>query len=322
MKKKILKLAAVSALILILSATAGMAQEAFDQYGFGDRAFLVQSALESGKSAKGFWDIPGTPGKTNGNFTDNRKVKKFLEMQIWDRQKGDPDDRVYTFGAGVGSQAGKYSIGFARQRHWGVNYIEGTGKIEVRFIKDSFEIKHMGGDKWKIYVKPGYVLCLEKNTSKNGTKLTAKPDHNGKDALWVFYDLATLRSFIPARIIKPEPVSAIPDFFIKNQKFEYSAEGNFFYYKAKGTAEVTKIEGDVAYVTVNISESESEGEKGRGIVKKGKSTFEAKFTRKGDTYFIDKEKNGDMASSGKVDPSGLYLRLTNDGGGKTFKAVK
>ena len=52
-----------------------------------------------------------------------------------------------------------------------------------------------------------------------------------------------------------------------------------------GTAKVKKVEKNVAYVTVNISESESEGE--GGIVKKGTSTFEAKFTRKGDIYYMN-----------------------------------
>jgi hypothetical protein len=191
---KLLRGLCVSILMTVFFMTAGYAQKAFDQYGFGNRAFLVQSALEARKSAKGFWDVPGVPRKTNGNL----KGTKWKEMQVWNREKGDPDDRLFSFSPGQGGAAGKYFIRFARKRHWGVNYISGTGKIEARLGNDSYELKHMGGDKWKIYVKPGYVLCLKKNTAKNGTKLTLKPDHNGKSAIWVFYDLATLKSFIPA----------------------------------------------------------------------------------------------------------------------------
>ncbi len=318
MKKNYLKLWFISAIMLILPATAGIAQEAFN-HGFGNRAFLIQSAPEVGKSANGFWDIPGTPEKTDGNFK-KPKGGKWLQIQLWQIGARNDEDRLYKFRPGRGNATGRYFISIGLSGNWGVKVIDGAGKIEAReHDEDHFELKHMGNGRWKIYYKNGMIVAPAAKSAKNGTKLVLLPDQNSLHVQWVFLDPARKIPFIP---FEPKPASVIPDFFIKNQKFEYSAEGNFFYYKAKGTAEVTKIEGDVAYVTVNISESESEGEKGKGIVKKGKSTFEAKFTRKGDTYFIDKEKNGDMASSGMVDPSGLYLRMADEGGGKTFKAVK
>ncbi len=192
MIRKILRTLFAAAVLLF--STEIFAQQAVDQYGFGNRAFLIQSALEAGKSAYGFWDVPGTPGKTDGNL----KGSKWMEMGVYQREKGDPNDRLFTFRAAQASAVGKYFIYFARGGSWGVNYIEGTGKIEARSRADYFEIKHMGGDKWKIYVKPGYVMCVDNNSAKNGSKIVVKPDHNGSDALWVFYDLATLRSFIPA----------------------------------------------------------------------------------------------------------------------------
>lgn len=198
MNQKKFKTLIVSALMLLFSVSV-FAQQAYDQFGFGDRAFLIQSALEVGKSANGFWDVPGTPRKTDGNL----KGSKWMEMNVWNREQGDPDDRLFTFSPGQMSAAGKYFIRFAREVQWGVNYIPGTGKIEARSAVDAFELKHLGGDKWKIYVKPGQVLCLQQNTAKNGTKLTVKPDHNGNDAVWVFYDLATLKSFIPASNNRP-----------------------------------------------------------------------------------------------------------------------
>jgi hypothetical protein len=185
----------VSILMTTFFMTAGNAQQANDQYGFGDRAFLIQTALEAGKTANGFWDIPGKPGKTNGNM----KGSKWLEMQVWNREKGDPEDRLYKFSAAQGSAVGRYFIKVGRTGYWGVNYIEGTGKIEARSRADHFQIVNVGGDKWKIYPKPGYVLCLERSSAKNGTKLKIKPDNNGSDSVWVFYDLATLKSFIPPR---------------------------------------------------------------------------------------------------------------------------
>lgn len=225
MKKTVL-VPMLSVLLSVFSTVGINAQKANDQYGFGDRAFLIQSAVDSGKSANGFWDVPGKPGKTNGNLSDGRLVKKWLEMQVWQREKGDPNDRLFTFSPGQGGSAGKYSIKFARNRNWGVNYITGTGKIEARAGISFFEIKHIARDRWKIYVKPGYVICLDKGSTKNGSKLVVKPDHNGNDAIWVFYDLATLRSFIPAstaekKVIKQTLTDALMSEYAMGQYFRH-----------------------------------------------------------------------------------------------------
>ncbi|PKL19298.1 MAG: hypothetical protein CVV49_01565 [Spirochaetae bacterium HGW-Spirochaetae-5] len=194
MKNKRIRLFIVSISIFMMSAVNIYAQQAFDQYGFSNRAFLIQSALEAGKSGYGFWDVPGTARKTDGNL----KGTKWMEMGVYQREQGDPDDRLFSFSPGQNSAAGKYFIRFAREMNWGVNYIPGNGKIEARSGIDAFELKNIGGDKWKIYVKPGYVMCVDNNSAKNGSKIVVKPDHNGNDAVWVFYDLATLKSFIPA----------------------------------------------------------------------------------------------------------------------------
>ena len=328
MKSKFFSTLCLSVVMFLFSA-AGVNSVEVDEFGFNKRSFIIQSALEPNTSIKGFWDLPGKPGKDAGNLKRTKKqdgTKGWLKMQVWQREKGDPADRRFTIYPGY--VKGRYAIVFSKffgtQDLWMLCTDETGTKVEGRIGIETWEVKYIGNFRWKIYgvsgKSKGKVLCLESNTARNGTKLVLKPDHNGAGAEWVFYDTATNRAFAPVSVNKPEPVSTIPDFFIKNKKFEYSAQGNLVYYKAKGTAEVTKVEGDIAYVTVNISESESEGEK--GIEKKGKSTFEVKFTRQGDTYFIDKEKNGDMAPSGKVDASGLSLNLYNDGGSNNFKAVK
>ena len=90
-------------------------------------------------------------------------------MGVWQREKGDPKDRLFSFSPAQGSAAGRYFIKFARDYHWGVNAIEMTGKIEARSRADHFELKNVGGDRWKIYYKPGVIVCLDKPTAKNGT---------------------------------------------------------------------------------------------------------------------------------------------------------
>lgn len=195
MNRRILAVLCVSAVFALSSAAGLLAQQAVDQYGFGQRAFLIQSALESGKSANGLWDVPGKPGEA-GNFKYDSK-KDWSHMGVWQREKGDPKDRLFSFSPAQGSAAGRYFIKFARDYHWGVNAIEMTGKIEARSRADHFELKNVGGDRWKIYYKPGVIVCLDKPTAKNSTKLVLRPDHSGAHTEWVFFDAATSRSFIP-----------------------------------------------------------------------------------------------------------------------------
>jgi hypothetical protein len=193
MSQKIFKTLFAAAVVLLFS-TSVFAQQANDQYGFGNRIFLIQSALEVGKSANGLWDIPGTPNKTDGNL----KGSNWLHMGVHQRENGDPEDRVFRFRAAQGSAVGRYFIYVGRNGYWGVNAIDMTGKIEARTRADHFELKHMGNGRWKIYYKPGVIVCLEANTAKNGTKLVLRPDQNGAHTEWVFFDTSTNKSFVPA----------------------------------------------------------------------------------------------------------------------------
>jgi hypothetical protein len=186
--------------VLFFSLFAGMTflypQEANDQYGFGGRTFLIQSALEVGKSTKGIWDVPGKPGKDSGNFKPIGKGD-WLHMGVWEREKGDPDDRLFIFRPAQGSAVGRYFINFARNSYWGINAIVPTGKVEARTRADHFELKYLRDGRWKIYYSPGVIIALENNASKNGSRLVLRPDFNGPAAEWVFFDLGTQRSFIP-----------------------------------------------------------------------------------------------------------------------------
>ena len=186
--------------VLLFSLCAGItflySQQANDQYGFGGRTFLIQSALEVGKSANGIWDVPGQPGKTKGNLK-NIAGGDWLQMQVWQREPGDPDDRLFLFRPAQGSAAGRYFINFARNALWGINAIVPTGKVEIRTRADHFELKYLRDGRWKIYYSPGVIVALENNASKNGSRLVLRPDFNGPAAEWVFFDLGTQRSFIP-----------------------------------------------------------------------------------------------------------------------------
>ncbi len=193
MSQKIFRTLIAAAAVFIFATADSFAQQAVDQYGFGNRVFMIQSSMEVGKSPTGLWDIPGAPNKTDGNL----KGSKWMSMQVWEREKRDPEDRVFRFNAAQGSAAGRYFIYVGRNSSWGVNAIDGTGAIEARTRADHFELKHLGNGRWKIFYTPNLIVCLEANTAKNGTKLVLRPNQNGPHTEWVLFDIATNKSFIP-----------------------------------------------------------------------------------------------------------------------------
>ncbi len=191
--KTVAKICILISVLFIFSATAYT--KAHDQYGFGNREFLIQSALEAGKSTRGIWDLPGTK-----NFF---KRGKWKQVQIWARDKGkDRKDRLFKFTPAGGSAEGRYFIKYAKEKYWGVNYIGGTGKVEARFSADHFELKHLGNGRWKIYVDKNTILAIDNMKAKNGAKIVAVRDSNSKNAQWVFFNARTNKSFIP-RMISP-----------------------------------------------------------------------------------------------------------------------
>lgn len=230
MSRKFFRMIIAAGLMLAVSVPV-FSQQAVDQYGFGNRVFMIQSAIEVGKSANGLWDIPGAPNKTDGNL----KGIKWLNMQVWQRESGDPEDRVFRFRAAQGSAVGRYFISIGRNSSWGINAIEGTGAIEARSRVDHFELKHMGNGRWKIFYTPNLIVCLEANTAKNGTKLVLRPNQNGTHTEWVFFDTATNQSFIPASTstsgenysYKGKLEDAIASKHVGSQYFNYAVAPQF-----------------------------------------------------------------------------------------------
>ncbi len=219
--KQFVLLLAISGFAITASISENYAQQAHDQYGFGNRTFLIQSALMSGKTPNGLWDVPGKPNKTDGNLRTARG-SNWLHMGVWQREAGDPADRVFRFSPAQGSAAGRYFIRFAGNNSWGVNGIDGTGKVEARPRSDHFELKHVGGNRWKIYYKPGVVIGLSAQTAKNGTKLVLLPDQNSSHVEWVFFDTRSNRSFIPQQ--QPAAESSARKI---NQTLENSIENKY-----------------------------------------------------------------------------------------------
>ncbi|MBN1500649.1 MAG: hypothetical protein JW982_10855 [Spirochaetes bacterium] len=207
--KKFFALIGVVTLMLVGMTTSNFAQSANDQYGFGNRVFLIQSALESGKTANGLWDVPGVvdnkvKGLAPSNVLLTKKNVDWKQMTVYQREPGDPADRVFVFQPGQGGSAGKYAIKFAKHPNSGVVAIVSTGKVEARTTANYFEFKYLGNGKWKIYTQPGTIICLETSSAKNGTKLVLRPDQNGPHTEWVFYDASTNQSFIPVEQSAPE----------------------------------------------------------------------------------------------------------------------
>ena len=192
MISKFIKLCAAG--LLAVFSFQGYAQTNNDTYGLQGKTFIIQAANEAGKSADGLWDIPGHPGKTDGNL----KGTAWKQMEIYQREKGDPEDRVFRFTPSREGN-GKYFIWIGRNSSWGVNALDdGSGRIEARSRADVFELIYIGDGKWKIQYKPGTFISREQQSTKNGTKLSLKGD--SALAEWVFFDIATGKSFAPKTV--------------------------------------------------------------------------------------------------------------------------
>lgn len=178
--------------VLFFLVTGTAFSESVDQYGFGDRTFLIQSALEGGKSSKGIWDLKGTK--------DFFKKNQNQDIQVWSRDKGkDRPDRIFKFQPAGGKSKGKYFIKYAKDRNWGVNAIEVTGKVEARMRAEAFDLKYMGDGRWKIYAGEGWILSLQSLKAEDGTKVVMTPDHDLKNGQWMFFDARTNKSFVPRK---------------------------------------------------------------------------------------------------------------------------
>ncbi len=181
--RKIFSALCFSAALLVFPAVNGEAQQAVDQYGFGQRAFLIQSALESGKSANGLWDVPGKPGEAGTSSMTRRRTGR-----TWAYGSGRRAIRktVCSPSALRRERRGqvfyqirpRLSLGCERDR----NDREDRGALPRR----PFRAEERRRDRWKIYYKPDVIVCLEKPTAKNGTKLVLRPDHSGAHTEWVF----------------------------------------------------------------------------------------------------------------------------------------
>lgn len=156
-----------------------------------NKKYLIQSAMNRGKDAGGYWDLPG----------DNNNIKKGQNLQIWEYNNG--IDRQFAFKKT--SQEGYYEIAVGNMSNARVD-IEG-GKsgngtnIQIWEANGStaqrFRLKHMGEGRFKIYDVNGKIMCNKSKSNANGTNVHLWDDHDGPWTEWVLIDVTTGTAFIP-----------------------------------------------------------------------------------------------------------------------------
>lgn len=156
-----------------------------------NKKYLIQSAMNRGKDAGGYWDLPG----------DNNNIKKGQNIQIWEYNNG--IDRQFAFKKT--SQEGYYEIAVGNMSNARVD-IEG-GKsgngtnIQIWEANGStaqrFRLKHMGEGRFKIYDVNGKIMCNKSKSNANGTNVHLWDDHDGPWTEWVLIDVTTGTAFIP-----------------------------------------------------------------------------------------------------------------------------
>jgi hypothetical protein len=156
-----------------------------------NKKYLIQSAMNRGKDAGGYWDLPG----------DNNNIKKGQNLQIWDYNNG--IDRQFAFKKAA--HDGYYeiivgNISNARINVDGGKNANGTN-VEIWEAdgksKQLFRLKHMGEGRFKIYDANDRLICTEGRKNSKGTNLHMWEDHDGPWTEWVLIDVTTGATFIP-----------------------------------------------------------------------------------------------------------------------------
>ncbi len=157
-----------------------------------DDWFYVQTALEDGKSDRGYWDIPG----------DGKNLKDANELKLWGKDNG--NDRQFKFEKQsdgtyiIYCRAGNSTNVVAQQNNNPKN------GLDVRIINKKYgnhkkwRVKHMGEGRFKLYGQNNYVLCTDGRKSKNGTNVHLWADHEGPWMEWVLIKRGSSRKkYIP-----------------------------------------------------------------------------------------------------------------------------
>ncbi len=162
-----------------------------DMSGIG--RFVVQSAINYGKSTGGCWDISGNNEPKNG---DN--------IQVWDLTNV-ANDRVYSIAEAQNSAYYNIFIGPADDLDLVIDlkengYKNGTS-VEISDFSNndaqSFYFKHLGDGRFNIFNKNGKVVCLNNGSSNNGSNIITWLEHGVKSAEWYLLDSETRKAFIP-----------------------------------------------------------------------------------------------------------------------------
>ena len=161
-----------------------------------NKEFFIQSALEYGKSNRGYLDVPGDPAT----------AKQDLNVKVW--ELGGGKDRLFKF---VPSQKQKgyhniisalpgATIALDNQGGSG-NMMRNGNNIHFWTKHDgtsqSFYLQHLGGGKFRIFNYDGYNLCLDNKKSDNGTNLHIWGPQSGGWTEWYLIDPVTKQKWVP-----------------------------------------------------------------------------------------------------------------------------
>ena len=140
------------------------------------RSFIIQSAQNFGRDAKGCWDLAGS-------YTTESQFIKGKNIQIWQLGSVQPD-RIYTLVES--SHQGYYEIMVGRHSVARVDVSGGKLKKgdNIQLWDDNnskaqrFLFKHLGNGRFKIYNANGKIVNLSSKNSNNGNNIHIWDDHN------------------------------------------------------------------------------------------------------------------------------------------------
>lgn len=164
-------------------------------------AVWIQSAAEYGKSAKGYWDLPGHP----------TAPKNGQELKVWTLNADEYTnaDRKFKFIEVPGYNGEYYYIvPFNGSRTHTLDIDGGPRNIKKNGSKahiwenkhhegQMFKVIHLGNGKIKILTHAGYPLNLEKRSSADGMKIQTWEPQNGNWTEWYVINPTNHQKLIP-----------------------------------------------------------------------------------------------------------------------------
>lgn len=160
----------------------------------GLNEFYIQSAINYGKNAEGFFDTPGSGMPNSGANVAAFWLDDFFPDRKFQIVNSSSDFSYYSLAI---SNNNNLHIDVSGNNNKNGTNIQLYGKNDSP--AQNFYFKHLGNGRFKIYNQNGKIITLSNRSSGNNSNILIWDDHNGEWTEWYFIDTNTNKPFIPGK---------------------------------------------------------------------------------------------------------------------------